>query len=203
MLERRAITFALVVVAHVLAVLALLTARRFETTAKNEPFTTVVFFIPPTPQAQPAPNIASSPARAHPPPAQYEIPPASGSITLPDEFSTPPAVDWRSEASRAATDTLRDNDESARQRAALNQRKGTPLEETTRVPTPGITWDVAHTKRIEPLEGGGTLIHLNERCVLVVPFPLPICKVGKIAVRGDLFDHMNEPPPDLNRSSTP
>lgn len=203
MLERRAIVFALVVAAHALAVLALLTARRFETTTKDEPFATVVFFIPPTPQAQPVPNSAPSPVRVRPPSAQHEIPSAPGSITLPDEYSTPSAIDWRSEASRAAADTLTDNEESARQRAALNQRRGTPLEETTRVPTPGIAWDVAHTKRIQPLEGGGTLIYLNDHCVLVVPFPLPICKVGKIAARGDLFDHMNEPPPDLNRSSTP
>lgn len=39
------------------------------------------------------------------------------------------------------------------------------------------------------------LIHINDRCVLIL-FPLPFgaCGIGKIPVRGDLFDHLRDAP---------
>ena len=50
-------------------------------------------------------------------------------------------------------------------------------------------------ERIEPLKTGGTLIRLNDRCVLVFAvMVLPICQIGKIPARGDLFEHMDDPP---------
>ena len=60
---------------------------------------------------------------------------------------------------------------------------------------PEFGWDRTHTQRIEPIEGGGMLIRLSDHCVLVV-FPLPFvgCGVGKIPVRGDLFNHMHDEP---------
>ncbi|HXI46964.1 MAG TPA: hypothetical protein VNH39_00140 [Steroidobacteraceae bacterium] len=60
---------------------------------------------------------------------------------------------------------------------------------------PEFAWDRTHTQRIEPIEGGGMLIRLSDHCVLVV-FPLPFvgCGIGKIPVRGDLFDHMHDEP---------
>ncbi|MDP9009473.1 MAG: hypothetical protein M3N91_12355 [Pseudomonadota bacterium] len=54
-------------------------------------------------------------------------------------------------------------------------------------------WDRSHTHRVEAIEGGGILIHINDRCALVL-FPLPFagCGIGKIPVRGDLFEHMHD-----------
>jgi len=56
-------------------------------------------------------------------------------------------------------------------------------------------WDLTHTQRIEPVDGGGILIRLSDHCVLLV-FPLPFvgCGIGKIPPRGDLFDHMHDEP---------
>jgi hypothetical protein len=56
-------------------------------------------------------------------------------------------------------------------------------------------WDYSHTHRVETMEGGGILIHINDRCVLVL-FPLPFggCGIGKIPARGDLLDHMHDEP---------
>jgi hypothetical protein len=56
-------------------------------------------------------------------------------------------------------------------------------------------WDRSHTHRVETMEGGGIVIHINDRCVLVL-FPLPFggCGFGKIPVRGDLLDHMHDEP---------
>jgi hypothetical protein len=60
---------------------------------------------------------------------------------------------------------------------------------------PEFGWDRSHTQRVESLEGGGLLIHINDRCVVVLlPFPLPFCGIGKIPVRGDLLDHMHDEP---------
>lgn len=56
-------------------------------------------------------------------------------------------------------------------------------------------WDRKHTHRIEPIEGGGILLHLSDHCVLLVfPLPLVACGIGKIPVRGDLFEHMHDEP---------
>jgi len=56
-------------------------------------------------------------------------------------------------------------------------------------------WDRSHTHRVESLEGGRILIHINDRCVLEL-FPLPFagCGIGEIQVRGDLFDTMHDAP---------
>lgn len=61
---------------------------------------------------------------------------------------------------------------------------------------PEFHWYHAGTHRVEPLEGGGTLINLNDNCVLVVigVIPFPTCKLGRIRARGDLFEHMRDAP---------
>jgi hypothetical protein len=61
---------------------------------------------------------------------------------------------------------------------------------------PEFGWDHTHTHRVESIESGGILIHINDHCVLVV-FPLPFvgCGIGKIPVRGDLFEHLHDAPP--------
>jgi hypothetical protein len=38
-------------------------------------------------------------------------------------------------------------------------------------------------------------IRLNDRCAIVLSgMVMPVCKLGKIKVRGDLLENMNEPP---------
>jgi hypothetical protein len=61
---------------------------------------------------------------------------------------------------------------------------------------PEFAWDRSNTHRAESLDGGGILIHINERCVivLIVPFPFGACGIGKIPARGDLFDDMHAAP---------
>jgi hypothetical protein len=58
-----------------------------------------------------------------------------------------------------------------------------------------FAWDRSNTNRVESLEGGGILIHVNDRCVVVLkPFPFGFCGIGKIPARGDLFDDMHAAP---------
>ncbi len=64
-----------------------------------------------------------------------------------------------------------------------------------RVPGPEFGWDYAHTHRITPLQGGGFVIALNDRCnIAVFIFPMIGCAVGpKSPARGDLFRNMHPP----------
>ena len=56
-----------------------------------------------------------------------------------------------------------------------------------------IAWDYAATHPIEALPQGGILIHLGDRCVLVlIPFPLVGCGIGKMPPSGDLFNNMRD-----------
>ena len=59
---------------------------------------------------------------------------------------------------------------------------------------PEFGWDHARTRRVETIEGGGSMLWLNDRCFVVLygVIPFPMCGVGKIPVRGDLFDHMRD-----------
>ena len=70
---------------------------------------------------------------------------------------------------------------------------------------PEFGWDHARTHRVEPLEGGGSLLWINDRCFIVMAglIPFPMCGIGKIPVRGDLFDHMRDPQaPEPNANNT-
>jgi hypothetical protein len=69
---------------------------------------------------------------------------------------------------------------------------------------PDFGWDHSHIHPVESIEGGGILIHVNDRCVVVlIPFPFGGCGIGKIPARGDLLDHMHDAPPvDGNSKNT-
>jgi hypothetical protein len=59
---------------------------------------------------------------------------------------------------------------------------------------PEFGWDHARTHRVETIEGGGSMLWINDRCFIVMYglIPFPMCGIGKIPVRGDLFDHMRD-----------
>lgn len=56
---------------------------------------------------------------------------------------------------------------------------------------PEFGWDKARIDRIRRLENG--IIDLGERCVIKLPFPIPICRFGRIPANGELFKHMHDP----------
>lgn len=96
-------------------------------------------------------------------------------------------IDWRTEREQAAADFAA--------RDAPTYRQFGPVERTPAPPAPkDFAWDKTHTQRIEPLPNGGALIRLNDHCLLIIaPFPLPICGLGKRKARSDLFDGMQHP----------
>lgn len=117
----------------------------------------------------------------------------------------PAPIDWTAEAARTAKHQT--EPAAAGNPRALDQRSGgmyiygsgfQPLEK------PEFAWDHARTHRVEGLEGGGSMLWLNDRCFIVVTglIPFPICGVGNAQVRGDLFDQLRAPQLE-SRSNTP
>ncbi len=111
------------------------------------------------------------------------------------ESTAPVTVDWAKEAERTAADRIED-DEQVRSRApTLLPNLGLNVGmEAAAPPTVKFGWDYAHTHRFEALSDGGSILSLNDRCAIVIKFPLILggCKIGKIESRGDLFTHMDE-----------
>jgi hypothetical protein len=97
-------------------------------------------------------------------------------------------VDWNAEAARAAEDAARG--------PAYTRSFGMP-ESSDAKPNPReeFGWSHAHTHRVEPLPDGGFVLNITDRCAIVfVLIPLPFCRIGTIPVRGDLFQHIHDPP---------
>jgi len=124
-----------------------------------------------------------------------DIPPVQVPTAPQDDSSAPIAIDWAREAELAATRRLRADEEAARRATAFSARKGPSLAVAKPLP-PKFGWSHAQTQRVESVPGVGTLINLNDRCAILITFMLiPICKLGKIDARGDLFEHMDDPAP--------
>ena len=191
----------------------LLIAARWVTRADHRREEALVFLALPDPvraraPTAPAPvsrispvsptSASSAPRRktATPPDTQLITVPAPAQPTMADKIPAP--IDWNAEADlaikRHAELAMAAPPRALDQHGAgadLNGGLGPDRERKS-----DFAWDRSHTHRVEGIEGGGILIHINERCVLVL-FPLPFagCGIGKIPVRGDLFDHMHEPAP--------
>ncbi|HEY2466007.1 MAG TPA: hypothetical protein VGI32_18250 [Steroidobacteraceae bacterium] len=120
-------------------------------------------------------------------------------IVVPTPTAPPPAeqapavIDWNAEAALSAKHQAQSA--AAPPPRALDKRlagmyiDGSGLDQGG---TPEFGWDHARTRRVEGMEGGGSLLWLNDRCFVVLygVIPFPMCGVGKIPVRGDLFDHL-------------
>jgi hypothetical protein len=140
--------------------------------ATSRPRTTVT---PPRPPATPRSTLA-------PAPTALPAPDVSTAIDLPDAV---PDVDWYAHGTDAA------------QRAAAERTTrdfGFPRREPAARDKKEFGWDKTHTERVHALEGGGIGIHLSDNCELVIaPFPMAGCALGKRKARGDLFDEMKAP----------
>ena len=107
------------------------------------------------------------------------------------------APDWRTAAAATAQTSaqriVEAEDDAARKATALTSRFK-PLP-GPRVKGPEFAWDCAHTHRVTPLQGGGFVVALNDRCaVLVFIVPMIGCSVGhQPPANGDLFKYMHPP----------
>lgn len=162
------------------------------------------------------PSRTQTPAETEPPPQpspQKKPPPSHDTqlVIVPTPVEPPPVeqpaapVDWSAEAVRTAK-------KHAELAAAPGPR---PLDQHSADANidfdgglgpdpeyrPEFGWDHARTHRIEALEGGGSILWINDRCFIVMAgvIPFPMCGIGKIPPRADLFDHMRDPPPAPSR----
>jgi len=158
----------------------------------------VLIDIRPRTDERPTAPVRSKPASAEVSrdatgPAAPAAPPVSpGTSVTPHSL----AIDWASEA-RIASSRAVDAADAAARRA--RQIGGTPADAEVirrkQVPKSDFGWNEASTKRVEGLEGGGMVLRLSERCAIVfLPVPLPGCALGEIKARGDLFEHLDDPP---------
>ena len=103
-------------------------------------------------------------------------------------------IDWDDELSHAA------GRPGAEQPAVRDF--GFPHRDPKPVKAPEFGWSHAQTHRVESVTGGGVVININDNCaiVLVFPFALAGCKLGKRKANGGLFDHMGDEPTQVGES---
>src|ERR1700722_1423486 len=133
------------------------------------------------------PQHATAPAAAVRPREQASESPQS---------SAPVAIDWAKEAERAAARQIDENEAAARRAGALSAHTKAPSSlAPLPPPLPQFGWSHAATHRLESFPGG-MILNLTDRCAIVFSIMLiPVCKVGDIEPRGDLLEHMDDPPP--------
>ena len=139
------------------------------------------------PPATPLQSASPRSERAHRPHLPHPSHPAA--IARPQNSAIHPPTDWAGELAREARE--------AESRPRSRQPRDFGVPHGAVAPAPKVSefpWDRARTHRVESIPGGGLLIHLNDRCLIVLmPFPWPICKIGKLKVDGDLFKPLHAP----------
>jgi hypothetical protein len=187
--------FALIVTVHTaLVFMALHWATRLQL-RRDEP---LVFLVIPNdaPVSVLEPPASDIPRKQIPPQAIVlpSIPPKG---EPPKEPEHPAKIDWNAEAVSQAEQ--QEQLSMGQQPRALDKHgQGLDLNGglgPDKAKGPQFGWYNARLHRFEYQPGGGMVIHLNDRCIVVLmPFPMPFCGIGKIPIRGDLFDHMHDEP---------
>jgi hypothetical protein len=172
-----------------------------------------LIFLPLLSHVQATEDTAAAPDQPHKKPApahdtQLVTVPVPAPAEPPPPEQPPARIDWNAEA--ALTAKQRAQAATAPGPRALDKHgAGTDLDGGLG-PDPGYApefgWDHAHTHRLEALEGGGSILWINDRCFIVMAgmIPFPMCGIGNIPVRGDLFDHMHDLPaqePNANNTA--
>ncbi len=155
----------------------------------------------------PLPAHVQSAQEASPPPSLPRKKPApthdTQLVVVPPRAEAPPpeskaaGIDWNAEAALAAKHQAQMA--AAAQPRALDKHAGGTDFDGGLGPEPATApefgWDHAHTHRVEAMEGGGSILWINDRCFIVMygVIPFPMCGIGKIPIRGDLFDHLHDP----------
>lgn len=181
----RAVLFALALLIHA-GLFALLLSERHVRLESPERQTVLVFL--PAPQAK---NPSLEVAPLAPPRLPEAAPPVSTApqlIAPPTAKATqvPPAIDWRGDAEAVAREHAR---EAEAGREPPKDGSGPAKKK------PEFAWSHSATHRIEPMENGGFVVWISDKCgVAVGALAMPFCMFGKKPARGDLFEHMNDPP---------
>jgi hypothetical protein len=181
---QRPLLFALAVLIHA-GLFQLLATQRHANPQAPERLTALTF----------VPGTAS---RTHPPPlsplAPEQLPTAPVPEARPPQLIAP--LEQQAGQGPAGVDWAHEAGEAARRRALeAEAERDHKNDQSPPKPKPEFGWDRSRTHRIEAIEGGGILVHLNDRCAIVITLlAMPVCQIGKKPARGDLFEHMDDAP---------
>ena len=136
------------------------------------------------PQVRSPPVLAIDGAVLQPAPVVHLDPPEFDAASIESGVDT----DWRADGARAAAAVAAADKANVRQFGIAPGLPDKPRQ------IKSFGWDRAHTQRVEALAEGGIRIRLSDRCGLVLaPWPVGGCALGRIDARGDLFDGMTAP----------
>lgn len=185
----RVMTLAAVVGLHAGALLWLLTETRTQRIGTEPEGTPLLVVLLPALEPQ---SSAAESRRAHSTHGRTAVPagtqPSPSSTVISD---SPSVIDWAAEASAAAGRVI-DSNEKSRRRANVFALAPNGIFAPPRARQREFPWQ---PKEVEIVEGVATVIHLGERCGLVLFLIVPVaggCALDKMPARGDLFDHMHE-----------
>lgn len=176
----RLVPFALAVLVHV-GLWQLLVSQRHPSVDTPERRTLLVF-LRDTAKPTRAPLEVAPPRLAKGSPPQSTAPRLIAPPTSSDA-PVPPNIDWRREAEQAA----RDHAIAAEANRPKEDEPGAPK------PPPQFHWSHSNVHRIEPMENGGFVVWINDKCgIAITLMAMPFCQLGKKPARGDLFEHMDD-----------
>jgi hypothetical protein len=181
----RPLLFALALLIHI-GLYLLLASQRHTSPAAPERHTVLVFLQDALKPRRLPPEVAPlAPPRVPEPSAPVSTAPEL-IAPLPSEApDAPPSIDWRREGEQVA----RDHALESQADRTPKQNKGTPKAK------PEFGWSHSRVHRIEPMESGGFIVWISDNCFIVIGvMAMPMCKLGKKPARGDLFEHMDDPP---------
>lgn len=171
----RLVPFAVAVLVHV-DLWQLLVNQRHASAEFPERRAVLVFLRDPVKSTRPPPEVAppqlpeTSPLQSTAP--RLIVPPTSGDAPL------PPSIDWR----RAAEEAARDHAIAAEASRPRQDEPGAPK------PQPEFHWSHSSVHRVEPMESGGFVVWINDKCGIAISImAMPFCQFGEKPARGDLF----------------
>lgn len=178
----RVVPFALAVLVHV-GLWQLLVSQRHASVATPERGALLVFLRDTVRPTTPPLEVAAPRLPEGPPPQSTAprliVPPSSSDSPL------PPSIDWQ----RAGEEAARDHALAAEAKRPKQDEPGAPK------PQPEFHWSHSRTHRVEPMESGGFVVWINDKCGIAISImAMPFCQFGKKPARGDLFEHMDDAP---------
>jgi len=196
----RAVTLIIVLAIHamflILFALSRGPARRIDQV--DAPGTTLIWVpegVKPV-ESVPASPVAARAARRAAPVTAPTVSPAPEPKPDSSSITPTPVPDWRAEAGIAANNVLEAERLKREHPSVLEPHDFSGVTPgSTDTSKPEFGWNHARTHRVEG-SPGALVVNINDRCAvaLLLIFPFPMCKIGKMPANGKLFEHMYDPP---------
>ena len=197
--RRKAAELLLVLLLHGFLIEALIQKGRPIFRSSDATHTLLVYFLPrmapPISDARKIPISSMPDTRS----ASKRKRPSDLAIAPPIETApTTPPIDWQKELEAAAKNRESEADKNNAYRDLSRSMSPSQLDwlkqHRMEPANPGITWK---SPRVEITQDGLPIVHINDQCVLVPFFLMPMvfCSIGHVEPNGDLFKHMHDPPP--------